>query len=65
MRFYTIYLHSRRIPKTSVGEIITSPTGYLSNTLQIAKKSEKSVEAVDGIFLRFFFLSFAPLTCAQ
>lgn len=64
MKFYTIYLHSRRIPKTSVGEIITSPTGYLSNTLQIEKKSEKSIEAVDGIFW-IFFLSFAPLTCAQ
>lgn len=61
MKFCTVYLHSRRIPKTSVGEIITSPTGYLSNTLQIEKKS---IEAVDGIFW-IFFLSLAPLTCAQ
>ena len=37
MKSYVIYLHSRRIPKTSVGEIIPFPTGYLSNTLQISK----------------------------
>jgi hypothetical protein len=37
MKSYAIYLHSRRIPKTSVAEIITFPTGYLSNSLQISK----------------------------
>lgn len=50
MKFYTIYLHSRRIPKTSVGEILPPPQA----TLQIAKKSEKSIEALDGIFWIFF-----------
>lgn len=52
MESYAVYLHSRRIPKASVAVIII-PQAAIQHCTDF-RTSEKSTEALDGIYLNFF-----------